>query len=99
AEALPLRDLFASLFFVSVGMLINPAQLVEQAGQVALVAAVAIVGKAGVVALVVGLLGMPGRVALLTGLSLAQVGEFSFVLARLGADAGAIPKPCVDLTL
>ena len=39
-------------------------------------------------------LGMPGRVALFTGLSLAQVGEFSFVLARLGADAGAIPRCC-----
>jgi CPA2 family monovalent cation:H+ antiporter-2 len=99
AESLPLRDLFASLFFVSVGMLINPTTLLTQAGLLALVSAVVILGKVGIVAGIVLALGMPGRVALLTGLSLAQVGEFSFVLARLGVDDGAIPSSLFDLTL
>lgn len=99
AEVLPLRDLFASLFFVSVGMLINLPSLITQAGVIVLLSATTLVGKAVVVTLVVLLLGMPGRVALLAGLSLAQVGEFSFVLARLGADAGAIPPVLFDLTL
>jgi CPA2 family monovalent cation:H+ antiporter-2 len=99
AESLPLRDLFASLFFVSVGMLINPSTLLSQAGLVTLVSAVVILGKVGIVAVIVLTLGMPARVALLTGLSLAQVGEFSFVLARLGVEDGAIPSSLFDLTL
>jgi CPA2 family monovalent cation:H+ antiporter-2 len=99
AEVLPLRDLFASLFFVSVGMLINPAALVPNAGLVALLSGAVVLGKAGIVALVVALLGMPGRVAVLAGLSLAQVGEFSFVLARIGVGGEAIPPALFDLTL
>ena len=99
AEVLPLRDLFASLFFVSVGMLIDPATLLSQAGLVSLVAGLTIVGKVAIVTVVVLLLGMPGRVAVLAGLSIAQVGEFSFVLARIGVDGGAIPPALFDLTL
>lgn len=99
AEVLPLRDLFASLFFVSVGMLIHPAVLVSHAGLVALLGGAVILGKAGIVALVVSLLGMPGRAAVLAGLSLAQIGEVSFVLARIGIDEGAIPPALFDLTL
>jgi CPA2 family monovalent cation:H+ antiporter-2 len=99
AESLPLRDLFASLFFVSVGMLINPSTLLTQAGLVTLVSAVVILGKVGIVAAAVLTLGMPARVAVLTGLSLAQVGEFSFVLARIGVEDGAIPSTVFDLTL
>lgn len=99
AETLPFRDLFASLFFVSVGMLINPAALLPQAGVVALVSAVVVVGKVAIVAAIVLVLGMPARVALMAGLALAQVGEFSFVLARIGVDRGAIPASLFDLTL
>jgi CPA2 family monovalent cation:H+ antiporter-2 len=99
AESLPLRDLFASLFFVSVGMLIDPSTLLAEAGLVTLVSAVVIVGKVVIVAIIVLALGMPARVALLTGLSLAQVGEFSFVLARIGVTDGAIPASVFDLTL
>src|SRR5439155_25283553 len=86
AEALPLRDLFASLFFVSMGMLIDPRTLLSEAGLIAGLGAVVVVGKAGIVAAIVLLLGMPGRVAVLAGLSLAQIGEFSFVLARVGVE-------------
>jgi CPA2 family monovalent cation:H+ antiporter-2 len=99
AEVLPLRDLFASLFFVSVGILINPVALLSNAGLVALLSGVVVVAKVGIVALVVLLLGLPGRVAVLAGLSLAQVGEFSFVLARIGVGGGALPSSLFDLTL
>lgn len=99
AETVPIRDLFASLFFVSVGMLIDPLTLLSEAGLVALVGGIVLVGKVVIVAAVVLLLGMPARVAVLAGLSLSQVGEFSFVLARLGVDRGAIPPSVFDLTL
>jgi CPA2 family monovalent cation:H+ antiporter-2 len=99
AEAMPLRDLFASLFFVSVGMLINPAAIVSQPGLIALLSGVVVLAKVGIVAIIVLLFGFPGRVAVLAGLSLAQVGEFSFVLARLGVDRGGLPPAVFDLTL
>lgn len=99
AEALPIRDLFTSLFFVSVGMLINPGQLLAHAGQVALLSAVAVFGKFLIVALILIALGLPGRIAIIAGLSLAQIGEFSFVLARVGVDSRAIPSSLFDLTL
>lgn len=99
AEVLPLRDLFVALFFVSVGMLIDPIALLGQVGLLALLLLAVILVKVFVSAVVVLLLGMSGRVALLTGLSLAQVGEFSFVLAKIGVDHGAIPSSLFDLTL
>ncbi|TMC12709.1 MAG: hypothetical protein E6J41_02355 [Chloroflexi bacterium] len=99
AEAVPLRDLFTSLFFVSVGMLIDPRTLLDQAGTVAVLTAAVLVGKTLVVTVVVLLLGFPGRVAVLAGLSLAQVGELSFVLAQVGVASGAVPRLLLDLTL
>src|SRR5438874_6334642 len=74
AEVLPLRDLFASLFFVSVGMLIDPRTLVSEAATIAGLSALVLVGKIAILAAVVLVLGMPARVALLAGLSLAQIG-------------------------
>jgi CPA2 family monovalent cation:H+ antiporter-2 len=99
AEVLPLRDLFASLFFVSVGLLIDPRTLLSEAGLVATLSAIVVIAKAVIAAAIVLLLGMPGRVAVLAGLSLAQIGEFSFVLARIGVEGGAIPSSVFDLTL
>jgi CPA2 family monovalent cation:H+ antiporter-2 len=99
AEVLPLRDLFASLFFVSVGMLINPGALLSDLAALALLTVAVVVGKVLVVTAAVLALGMPGRVALMAGLALAQVGEFSFVLARIGVDRGAVPQRVFDLTL
>jgi monovalent cation:H+ antiporter-2, CPA2 family len=99
AEAVPLRDLFTSLFFVSVGMLIDPLALLANADTVAVLTAATLVGKLLVIIVVVLVLGFPGRVAVLAALSLAQIGEFSFVLAEVGVDSGAIPKLFVDLTL
>lgn len=99
AEAVPLRDLFTSVFFVSVGMLIDPRALVEHAGAVAILTVAELVAKPVIVAVVVLLLRFPGRVAVLAALSLAQVGELSFVLAQVGVSTGAIPRLLLDLTL
>ncbi len=99
AEVVPLRDLFSSLFFVSLGMLIDPAALWSQAGLVALLVAIVVIGKVAIVTLLVALLGLPGRVAFLAGLSLAQQGEFSFLLAGIGVDLGAIPQTVFTLAL
>jgi CPA2 family monovalent cation:H+ antiporter-2 len=99
AEVLPLRDLFTSLFFVSVGMLIDPALLLANAPQIGLLTAAVVAGKVLLVTAVVTALGMPGRVALLAGLAIAQVGEFSFVLGKVGVDAGAISPRLFDLVL
>ena len=99
AEAVPLRDLFTSVFFVSVGMLIDPRTLVANAGTVAVLTAAVLVAKPVIVTVVVVLLRFPGRVAVLAALSLAQVGELSFVLAQVGVSSGAIPRLILDLTL
>jgi CPA2 family monovalent cation:H+ antiporter-2 len=99
AEAVPLRDLFTSLFFVSVGMLIDPRSLLDHLGGVALLTAAVLVGKPVIVTIAVLLLRFPGRVAVLAALSLAQVGELSFVLAQVGVGSGAVPRLFVDLTL
>jgi CPA2 family monovalent cation:H+ antiporter-2 len=99
AEILPLRDLFTALFFVSVGLLIDPARVVTQVGIVMLLAATVLIGKTAIVATIVRLLGTPTHAALLSGAAVAQVGEFSFVLASLGVQTGALPKPVFGLVL
>ena len=92
AEVLPLRDLFTSLFFVSIGLLVDPLALAPKAGLIALLSAVTILGKTAIVTPIVALLGVPVRAALLAAVGLAQIGEFSFVLARLGVGSGALPR-------
>lgn len=87
----PLRDVFASLFFVSVGMLLNPAFLVENALIVAAVVLAIVIGKAVIAMLPLVLLGVQMRTVLLVGLGLAQIGEFSFVLATVGSANNLIP--------
>ncbi len=84
AEALPMRDAFAVLFFVSVGMLFNPATVGQNMGVVAATLCVVLVGKPLVVFLFMRLLRHPNAVALSTAASLAQIGEFSFVIATMG---------------
>jgi CPA2 family monovalent cation:H+ antiporter-2 len=92
AEVLPFRDLFSALFFISIGMLLVPqflfAHLPETIG--ALLFAISV--KALVAGTVVRLLGFPLRIAVIVGISLAQVGEFSFVLASVGSDQGLLPQ-------
>jgi len=86
----PLRDLFGAVFFVSVGMLIEPALLLSNAGLILLFTVVLMAGKIGGVAL--GGFLSDGRVrpAVRAGLSMAQVGEFSFIIAGIGVSAGAV---------
>lgn len=91
ADALPLRDAFAVLFFVSVGMLFDPALLVRQPLLVLAALAVVMVGKPLVAFAVVAALGYSTRTALTAGLALAQIGEFSFILAQLGREQGLLP--------
>ena len=81
-ELAPFRDLFAVLFFVSVGMLLDPAAMVADWPALLALLAVATIGKAAVSAGVGRLLGLPLRSALLLGATIAQVGEFSFLLAE-----------------
>jgi CPA2 family monovalent cation:H+ antiporter-2 len=91
ADALPLRDAFAVLFFVSVGMLFDPAFLLREPGLVLGALAVVLVGKPVVALAVVAALGHSTRTALVAALGLAQVGEFSFILGGLARDHGLLP--------
>jgi len=91
AEALPMRDAFAVLFFVSVGMLFRPADLFETPGVVVATLGIVLVGKPlAAVAIVLGLR-YPPRVAVAVAAALAQIGEFSFILAALGRSLGVLP--------
>jgi CPA2 family monovalent cation:H+ antiporter-2 len=98
-ETLPLRDAFAVLFFVSVGMLFDPAVLVEQPLRVLAVTAVIIVGKSVAAALVVLLLRYPLNTALTVSASLAQIGEFSFILVTLGTSLKLLPAEAQSLVV
>jgi CPA2 family monovalent cation:H+ antiporter-2 len=90
SEALPMRDAFAVLFFVSVGMLFNPRYLLEAPGLVAVTLAVILVGKPLAALSIVLLLGYPPRIAFAVAIALAQIGEFSFILAALGKELGLL---------
>jgi monovalent cation:H+ antiporter-2, CPA2 family len=98
-ELTPLRDVFAGLFFVSVGMLVNPAFLVAALPLVLIGLAVVVVVKGALSALIARAFGLPARVAVLVGVTLAQSAEFSFVLARLGVELGAVGQPMFSLML
>ena len=91
ADALPLRDAFAVLFFVSVGMLFDPGFLLREPVLVLAALAVVLVGKPLVALVVVAALGYPARTGLVAALGLAQVGEFSFILGGLALDHGLLP--------
>ena len=92
SEALPMRDAFAVLFFVSVGMLFDPKYLIEEPLIVLTTLAIVIVGKPLIALLIVILLGYPVRVAIAVSFALAQIGEFSFILANLGNHLNIFPK-------
>ena len=99
AEALPLRDAFAVLFFVSVGMLFDPTFIVREPLLVAAVVLLVVVRKWLVSSAIVLLLGYPIRTALIVGAGLAQIGEFSFVLSDLDRQLGILPADGHDLIL
>ncbi|MYM40718.1 YbaL family putative K(+) efflux transporter [Duganella qianjiadongensis] len=98
-ESLPLRDAFAVLFFVSVGMLFEPAIIIEQPLKLLAVVFIIVFGKSIVAFLLVLLLRYPAKSALLISASLAQIGEFSFILAALGLSLGLMPAEGQSLIL
>ena len=99
SDIVPLRDLFGMLFFVSVGMLLDPSLVWQQLGVLAIVVIAIVVGKAAILAGVVRAFGYWNVVPLAVGLTLFQVGEFAFVLARVGLSSGAIGTDVYTLTL
>ena len=98
-DTLPLRDAFAVLFFVSVGMLFDPAVLVSEPLKVLAVVAIIVVGKSLAAAALVLLLRYPLNTAITVSASLAQIGEFSFILAGLGMSLGVLPAAGQSLIL
>ena len=99
AESLPLRDAFAVLFFVAVGMLFDPAVLVSAPFKVLAVVAIIIVGKSLAAMALVLMLRYPLNTALTVAASLAQIGEFSFILAGLGMSLGLLEREGQSLVL
>ncbi|MDP1797644.1 MAG: cation:proton antiporter [Planctomycetaceae bacterium] len=95
-EALPMRDAFAVLFFVSVGMLLDPAALYESPGIIIATLAVVLIGKPLAAMAIVAWLGYPVRTTFSVAVALAQIGEFSFMLATLGQERGILPARAAD---
>ncbi len=91
ADALPMRDAFAVLFFVSVGMLFDPSFLVTHPQMVVAGLAVVLLFKPLAALVIVAICGYPVRTALTVALGLAQIGEFSFILAQVARDNGLLP--------
>ncbi len=83
-EILPFRDVFNSIFFVSIGLLLSLTSLIQNLPTVLIFVTALIVGKALIVLAVIRALGFPYRIAVMTALGLAQIGEFSFVLGKIG---------------
>jgi CPA2 family monovalent cation:H+ antiporter-2 len=99
ANALPLRDAFAVLFFVSVGMLFDPTILVSSPFRVLAVVGIIVLGKSLAALAIVLAFGHPSRTALTVAASLGQIGEFSFILAALGVSLGVLPAEARSLIL
>jgi CPA2 family monovalent cation:H+ antiporter-2 len=98
-ETLPLRDAFAVLFFVSVGMLFDPQVVAGQPFPLLATLGIIVLGKSVVAFAIVRAFGHPTRTALVISASLAQIGEFSFILAGLGLSLGILPTDARDLIL
>ena len=98
-ESLPLRDAFSVLFFVSVGMLFDPEVLIHQPFRVLVVVAIIVFGKSLAAFLLVLAFRYPLNTALTVSASLAQIGEFSFILAGLGVSLGLLPAEGQSLIL
>jgi CPA2 family monovalent cation:H+ antiporter-2 len=90
SEALPMRDAFAVLFFVSVGMLLDPGALLEAPGLLAGALGIVLLAKPLVAILIVWAMRYPLKVTLTVAIALAQIGEFSFILSTIGRDLGIL---------
>jgi CPA2 family monovalent cation:H+ antiporter-2 len=96
SEAIPMRDAFAVLFFVSVGMLLDPRSIVQTPGLLVATLAVVLIGKPLVALVLVRLLRYPLRVALGVAVALAQIGEFSFILSSIGRTLGILTSEATN---
>ncbi len=99
SDVIPLRDIFGLLFFVSVGMLFNPVFLLENIGMVAGTVVLVIVGKALIFGTITRVFGYVNAAPLIIGLGLFQIGEFSFVLAKVGLNTNSISEDLYSLIL
>ncbi|MDB5294682.1 MAG: ybaL 1 [Phycisphaerales bacterium] len=90
ADALPLRDAFAVLFFASVGMQFDPKFVVQHPNMLAAGLAIVLLGKPLAALAIVAVIGYPARTAIVVALALAQIGEFSFILSDLGRQSGLL---------
>jgi len=97
SDALPMRDAFAVLFFVSVGMLLNPQTLIDHWALVSAIFLVVIIGKSIAAFAIVLIFGYPLLTALGVSVALAQIGEFSFILGAVALSLGLVPKEAVDI--
>ncbi|MGY0613140.1 YbaL family putative K(+) efflux transporter [Luteimonas sp. A501] len=98
-DSLPMRDAFAVLFFVSVGMLFDPMILVREPLLVLATTFIVMFGKSAAAYLIVRAFGHPKSTALTISASLAQIGEFAFIIAALGVTLGILPEEGQDLVL
>lgn len=97
ADALPMRDAFAVLFFVSVGMLFDPSFLVTHPQMVAAGIAVVLIFKPLAALAIVAICGYPVRTALTVAIGLSQIGEFSFILAQVARDSKLLPDEAMHV--
>lgn len=88
----PVKDVFASIFFISIGMLVDVSRLWDLAPVIVLLSAVAVLGKVTIISLGTYLAGYTGITALSAGLGMMPRGEFSFIIAKLGVDQGAVSQ-------
>ena len=99
ADVVPLRDIFASFFFVSIGMLTDPLFVVHNVGLLALVIGVLLLAKCAVPGLAMRLIGYPIRPSISVASNMLPMGEFSFILVGAGVSAGLISSELLSLTL
>ncbi len=99
AEVLPFRDLFSVIFFVSVGMLVNPTVILANAGQVIVLTALIVIGKAILTLLLGTVLPASGRTMLVVAAGLSQIGEFSFIVGQTGVSLGILTQDQYGLIL
>jgi CPA2 family monovalent cation:H+ antiporter-2 len=99
ADALPFREAFSVLFFVSIGMLINPAYLLDQVSSILVITGLIVIGKPLVVLLFGFLFPWPARTALVVAAGLSQIGEFSFILGQAGVSLGILNQSQYSLVL
>ena len=99
SDVVPLRDIFGLIFFVTVGMLLDPRYVAANIGPIVLVVLLILLGKALIMGGITRAFGYANMAPWIVGLGLSQIGEFSFVIARSGLRSGSISKPTYDLVL